>query len=539
MTAAALVELRDYRVRFGEATAVDGVSLTLHRGETLALVGESGSGKSLTALGIAGLTPPAARLSGSLSIDGVDMLGAPERAWRALRGARIGMVFQEAMGSLNPTMRIGAQIAEAITAHRSLPKADIVRRVLDALAEVGLPDPRGKAAAFPHQLSGGQQQRVMIAMALAGDPALLIADEPTTALDATVQAQILALLVTLQARRGLAMLFVSHDLAVVEGIAQQVAVMQHGKVVEVGPTAQVFAAPSHPYTAALLASRPGRIQRGSPVEAQEVQALEIRDLAVVFRPHRAGGAKVRAVDGVSIRIAPGEALGLVGESGSGKSTIARAAVGLVAPTSGMIRVFGHDPAEPGGRKAMARAVQMVFQDAAGSLNPRLTIAHILAEPLAVHSLAPPAQRRARAQRLLEEVGLPAAHLDRYPHQLSGGQRQRIAIARALAVDPRLLVCDEPVSALDMTVQAQVLDLLGRIRRERGLALLFIGHDLEAVSAVSERIAVMKDGRVVEIGAAETVLRRPVTPYAQALVGAMPRRLRRPVSAVELLATAGT
>jgi peptide/nickel transport system ATP-binding protein len=537
MTGSPLVELRDYRVRFGEATAVDGVSLTLHPGATVALVGESGSGKSLTALGIAGLAPPAARLSGSLRIDGLEMLGASQRAWRALRGARIGMVFQEAMGSLNPSMRIGAQVAEAIGAHRSLPKAETGRRVLDALAEVGLPDPQAKAAAFPHQLSGGQQQRVMIAMALAADPALLIADEPTTALDATVQAQILALLVALQARRGLAMLFVSHDLAVVEGIAQHVAVMRHGRVVESGPTARVFAAPSHPYTAALLASRPGRVLRAGAVDTAAVPALELRDLAVVFRPHRVGGAKLRAVDGVSFRIAPGEALGLVGESGSGKSTIARAAVGLVAPTAGTIRVFGQDPAQPGGRRAMARAVQMVFQDAAGSLNPRLTIAQILAEPLAVHALAPPARRRARAQRLLEEVGLTAAHLDRYPHQLSGGQRQRVAIARALAVDPRLLVCDEPVSALDMTVQAQVLDLLGRIRRERGLALLFIGHDLDAVGAVSERIAVMKDGRLVEIGAAEDVLLRPVTAYARALVGAMPRRLARPAGAPGSLAMA--
>jgi ABC-type glutathione transport system ATPase component len=539
MTGTPLVELRDYRVSFGKTMAVDGVSLALHPGTTLALVGQSGSGKSLTALGIAGLASPAARLSGSLRIDGVEMLGAPERSWRALRGPRIGMVFQEAMGSLNPAMRIGAQIAEAIAAHRGLPKAVLARRVLDALAEVGMPDPEGKAAAFPHQLSGGQQQRVMIAMALAADPAMLIADEPTTALDATVQAQILALLVALQVRRSLAMLFVSHDLAVVQGIAQKVAVMRHGRVVEIGPTAQVFAAPSHPYTAALLASRPGLNRRASAADTRAVAALELRDLAIVFRPHRVGDAKLRAVDGVSFRIAPGEALGLVGESGSGKSTIARAAVGLVTPISGSISVFGQNPAEPAGRKEMARAVQMVFQDAAGSLNPRLTIAQILAEPLAVHALTPSAQRRARAQRLLEEVGLQAAHLDRYPHQLSGGQRQRVAIARALAVDPRLLVCDEPVSALDMTVQAQILDLLNRIQRERGLALLFIGHDLEAVGAVTDRIAVMKDGRLVEIGAADAILERPVTAYAQALVGAMPHRLARTAPAVETLAIAGT
>jgi ABC-type glutathione transport system ATPase component len=522
-------------VGFGDMQAVAGVSLTLCRGETLALVGESGSGKSLTALSIAGLAPPAAQVSGSLCIDGREMLDAPEPAWRRLRGARIGMVFQEAMGSLNPAMRIGAQIAEAIMAHRALPRTEVARRVLAGLAEVGLPDPPGKAAAFPHQLSGGQQQRVMIAMALAADPALLIADEPTTALDTTVQAQILALLAGLQARRGLAMLFVSHDLAVVEGMAQQVAVMREGRVVEAGPTAKVFAAPRHPYTAALLASRPGRALQMAAGDAGGVPALDIRDLAVVFRAHRLGGVRLRAVDGVSLRIAPGEALGLVGESGSGKSTLARAAVGLAVPTSGSIRVFGQDPLLPEGRRERARLVQMVFQDAAGSLNPRLTVAQILAEPLVVHGLCPPGERRGHALRLLTEVGLDAAHLDRYPHQLSGGQRQRVAIARALAVDPRLLVCDEPVSALDMTVQAQVLDLLGRIRRERGLALLFIGHDLEAVGAIAERIAVMKDGRIVETGAAEHVLQRPLTAYAQALVAAMPRRRSRQSSAVAAMA----
>ncbi len=350
-----LVELRDWRVSFGDVQAVAGVSLTLHRGETLALVGESGSGKSLTALSIAGLAPPAARHSGSLRIDGREMLGAPEPAWRALRGARIGMVFQEAMGSLNPSMRIGAQVAEAITAHRALPRAEVARRVLAGLAEVGLPDPPAKAAAFPHQLSGGQQQRVMIAMALAADPALLIADEPTTALDTTVQAQILALLAGLQARRGLAMLFVSHDLAVVEGIAQQVAVMRAGRIVEAGPTAQVFAAPRHTYTAALLSSRPGRTPHTATGDTSTLPALDIRDLAVVFRPHRLGGARLRAVDGVSISIAPGEALGLVGESGSGKSTLARAAVGLAVPTRGSIRVFGQDPLAHEGRRERARA----------------------------------------------------------------------------------------------------------------------------------------------------------------------------------------
>ncbi len=522
----ALVELRDLTVRFGAAVAVDGVSLSLHRGRTLALVGESGSGKSLTALGIAGLFPPAARLSGSLRIGGREMLGAPERDWRALRGGRIGVVFQEALGSLNPSMRIGDQIAETVRTHLPLGHAAVMAKVLGALAEVGLPDPAGKAAAFPHQLSGGQQQRAMIAMALAADPDLLIADEPTTALDTTVQAQILALLAELQARRGLAMLFVSHDLAVVAGLAHDVAVMRAGRIVEAGPTARVFAAPAHPYTAALLASRPVA-RPAAPVLAAGPAALEVRDLEVTFRPHRRGGPGIRAVGGVSFMLAPGAALGLVGESGSGKSTLARAAVGLVRPDAGRLRVFGLDPVMAGGSKAMARQVQMVFQDAAGSLNPRLKVAAILAEPLAVHALCPPGERRDRAAGLLAEVGLVPAHLDRYPHQLSGGQRQRVAIARALAVDPQLLVCDEPVSALDRTVAAQVLDLLGRIRHERGLALLFIGHDLEAVGAVAEQVAVMKDGRIVESGLAEQVLQAPATPYAQALVSAIPRRLARP------------
>ncbi len=437
-----LVELRDWRVCFGDVQAVAGVSLTLRRGETLALVGESGSGKSLTALSIAGLAPSAAQLSGSLRIEGREMLDAPEPAWRKLRGARIGMIFQEAMGSLNPAMRIGAQIAEAITAHRTLPRPEVSQRVLAGLAEVGLPDPPDKAAAFPHQLSGGQQQRVMIAMALAADPALLIADEPTTALDTTVQAQILALLAGLQARRGLAMLFVSHDLAVVEGIAQQVAVMRAGRIVEAGPTAQVFATPRHPYTATLLASRPGRTLQLALADVGTVSALDIRDLAVVFRAHRLGGIRLRAVDGVSLRIAPGEALGLVGESGSGKSTLARAAVGLAVPISGSIRVFGQDPLAAEGRRQRARLVQMVFQDAAGSINPRLTVAQILAEPLAVHGLCPPGARRGHALRLLTEVGLEPAHLDRYPHQLSGASASAWRLPERL---PSIHVCSSATS----------------------------------------------------------------------------------------------
>jgi ABC-type glutathione transport system ATPase component len=520
----ALLELRDLRVRFGAAEVVRGVSLVLQRGRTVALVGESGSGKTLTAMALAGLAPAAARLSGSLRFEGREMIGAPERAWRPLRGARIGVVFQEAMGSLHPAMRIGAQIAEAVRAHAAdQQRAAVQARVRRLLQEVGLPDPDGKAQAFPHQLSGGQQQRALIAMALAADPDLLIADEPTTALDATVQAQILDLLAATQRRRGLAMLFVSHDLGVVARVADDVMVMRGGEVVEAGAVADVFSAPRHGYTRALLGARPVAASGVPRADGSEPPALLAEGLVATFRPHRLGAAPLRALDGVSLRLGQGEALGLVGESGSGKSTFARAALGLVAPSGGRLAALGEDPSAPRDRRAFARRVQMVFQDATGSLNPRLSVAALLSEPLAIHALCPPAARRARAAALLTEVGLAEAHLDRYPHELSGGQRQRVAIARALAVDPRLLVCDEPVSALDMTVQRQVLDLLNRIRRVRGLALLFIGHDLEAVGAVSDRIAVMRAGRVVEEGPAHQVLRAPRTPYAQALVGAMPPR----------------
>ena len=517
-----VAELDNLVIRFGALRAVDGISLALHRGRTLGLVGESGSGKSLTALALAGLLPPAAQASGRIRLFGQDMQSAPEPAWRTLRGARIGMVFQEPMASLNPAMRIGQQVAETLRAHTPLPRAARLARTLALLDEVGLPDPAAKAAAFPHQLSGGQQQRAMLAIALAADPDILLADEPTTALDTTVQAQILALLARLQAARGLAMLFVSHDLGVVAGIAHEVAVMQAGRIVEQGPVARVFAAPSHPYTAALLAARP-RPYPAPPRAAAAQPALEARDLAVTYRPHGRGTAPVQALAGISLTLPEGGALGLVGESGSGKSTLARAAVGLLVPSAGTIRIFGQDPAGPADRRTKARRVQMVFQDAAGSLNPRLTIAATLAEPFAVHALCPPSARRDRAAALLQEVGLTPDYLGRYPHQLSGGQRQRVAIARALAVDPRLLVCDEPVSALDMTVQAQILDLLARIRRDRGLALMFIGHDLEAVCAVSDRIAVMKDGEVVEEGPAAVLLRAPRSAYARDLMAAIPGR----------------
>jgi ABC-type glutathione transport system ATPase component len=526
---APIAELHGLSIRFGATEAVAGVSLALHPGRTLGLVGESGSGKSLTALALAGLLPPAARASGRIRLFGQEMQAAPERAWRALRGARIAMVFQEPMASLNPSMRIGQQVDETLRAHTPLPRAARHARTLALLDEVGLPDPEARAAAFPHQLSGGQQQRAMLAIALAADPDILLADEPTTALDTTVQAQILALLARLQQSRGLAMLFVSHDLAVVAGIAHEVAVMRAGRIVEHGETARLFAAPSHPYTATLLASRP-RPMPTPAVGSGSIPALEARDLAVTFRPHRRGSAPVQALAGISLTLPEGASLGLVGESGSGKSTLARAAVGLVAPTSGTIRVFGQDPTAPPDRRAQARRAQMVFQDAAGSLNPRLTVAEILAEPLAVHALCPPATRRDRAAALLSEVGLQPAHLGRYPHQLSGGQRQRVAIARALAVDPRLLVCDEPVSALDMTVQCQVLELLARIRRARSLTLLFIGHDLAAVAAVCERIVVVRNGTIVEDGPSPQVMGSPRTPYARALVAAMPRRPADPLRA---------
>ncbi len=519
----ALVEVSGLNVAFGARRVVEGASFTLDRGETLALVGESGSGKSSIALALLRLLAPGAVTTGRATLDGVDVLGAPERAMRRLRGGVAGMVFQEPMTSLNPLTRIGRQVAEAVTLHTPLSGAALRARVLALLGQAGFADAAGRLEAFAHQLSGGQRQRVMIAMALANDPALLIADEPTTALDVTIQAQILALLAEQKAARGLAMLLICHDLAIVRRYADQVCVMKDGRVVEQGAVAEVFARPQHPYTRLLLAAEPKghapKLPAGAPV------VLEARDVVVHFAIRRGllrrqVGA-VRAVDGVSFDIRAGETLGLVGESGSGKSTLGLAVLRLL-PALGRIRFDGIDLATLDAaalRRRRAR-MQVVFQDPYGSLSPRLPVADIVAEGLSVHARALSATERAkRVAAALDEVGLPADAGPRYPHEFSGGQRQRIAIARALILQPRLIVLDEPTSALDMSVQAQIVELLRALQARHGLAYLFISHDLKVVRALAHRIMVLRAGRVVEEGPAAEVVAAPQQAYTRALMDA--------------------
>ena len=519
----ALLEVSGLGVAFGERRAVEGVSFTLDQGETLALVGESGSGKSMTALSLLQLLPPGAACAGRVTLDGQSVVGASPRLLRRLRGGVAGMVFQEPMTSLNPLTRIGRQVGEAVMLHRPLPAAKLRARVVRVLRDAGFPDAEARLEAYPHQLSGGQRQRVMIAMALANDPKLLIADEPTTALDVTIQAQILQLLAEQKAARGLALLLICHDLAIVRRFADRVCVMQDGRIVEAGPVAQVFAAPAHPYTRMLLAAEP----KGgpAPVPPDAAMVLEACDVRVHF-PVRRGVLRrqvgaVRAVDGVSLSIRAGETLGLVGESGSGKSTLGLALLRLEQFT-GRVAFLGRDLA--GVPKAELRrlrgTMQIVFQDPYGSLSPRLPVGDIVAEGLTVHarSLDAPA-RAARVAAALEEVGLPADAVARYPHEFSGGQRQRIAIARAIVLEPSLLVLDEPTSALDMSVQAQIVELLRGLQRRRGLAYLFISHDLKVVRAMAHRIIVLRHGVVVEEGPADAVVSRPQQDYTRALMTA--------------------
>jgi microcin C transport system ATP-binding protein len=518
-----LVSVEDLTVAFGSRVVVDHVSFTLDRGETLALVGESGSGKSLTALSLLQLLPPGAVGTGRVVVDGQSVIGADDKLLRRLRGGVAGMVFQEPMTSLNPLARIGKQIAEAVLLHRPVPPEATRARVIELLNEVGFPDAAHRLDAFPHQLSGGQRQRVVIAMALANDPALLIADEPTTALDVTIQAQILKLLAKEKSIRGLALLLISHDLAIVRRYADRVCVMKDGAVVEAGRVAEVFDAPCHPYTKMLLAAQP----RGCPLPLRPgaPTLMDGRDVRVHF-PIRRGVLRrtvghVRAVDGVSVVVHEGETVGLVGESGSGKSTMGFALLRLV-PATGCIRFDGTDLAELDNKRLrrLRADMQIVFQDPFGSLSPRMTVAEIVAEGLTVHepSLAR-AERGKRVAAALEEVGLSADIGDRYPHEFSGGQRQRVAIARAMVLKPRFVVLDEPTSALDMSVQAQIVDLLQQLQRDHHLGYLFISHDLRVVRALAHRIVVLRHGRVVEQGGADDVLARPQHDYTRALMAA--------------------
>ncbi len=527
-TAAPLLSVENLAVGFtqgGRTTrAVDGVSFSLPRGGTLALVGESGSGKSVTAMAIARLleSSGAEVLGGRILFAGQDLLRASEPAMRRIRGKAITMVFQEPMTSLNPLHPIEKQLGEILELHGLSGGTRLRPRVIELLTEVGIPDPASRLGAFPHQLSGGQRQRVMIAMALANRPDLLIADEPTTALDVTVQAQILRLLKELQQKLGMAMLFITHDLGIVRRIADDVAVMQKGRVVEAGTVDAIFRAPQHPYTRMLLAAEP----KGAPPPADPSakSILEAGDLKVWF-PIKRGFLRrtvghVKAVDGISLQVREGQTVGVVGESGSGKTTLGLAILRLIR-SEGPVSYLGRriDGLDSTALRPLRRDMQVVFQDPYGSLSPRLSVAEIVEEGLTVQRRLPYAERREIVARALADTGLDPATMDRYPHEFSGGQRQRIAIARAMVLDPKFVVLDEPTSALDMSVQAQIVDLLRDLQVRRGLAYLFISHDLKVVRALATEIIVMRAGRVVESGPAADVFAAPKTDYTRALFAA--------------------
>jgi microcin C transport system ATP-binding protein len=531
-SSAPLLEIRDLSVTFvgrGGAKpveAVRGVSLALDRGETVALVGESGSGKSVTALSILQLLPYPLATHGadsSIRLAGEELVGAAPDALRRVRGNRIAMVFQEPMTSLNPLHTLERQINETLLIHRHLSAAAARGRTLELLRLVGLPDAESRLEAYPHQLSGGQRQRVMIAMAIANEPDILIADEPTTALDVTIQAHILELLKDLCDRFGMALLLITHDLTIVRKMADQICIMTQGEIVEAGPTAEIFARPRHPYTQRLLAAEPkGRAPPADPAAAELMAAQELK----VWFPVRRGVLRrvtghVKAVDGISLVVKTGTTLGVVGESGSGKTTLGLALLRLTE-AQGQIRFAGQDLAALGQRqlRPLRREMQVVFQDPFSSLSPRLSVAQIVEEGLKVHRLAANgAERRRLIDAALVEVGLDPEAAERYPHEFSGGQRQRIAIARALVLKPRFLLLDEPTSALDMSVQAQIVELLRELQSRHGLAYLFISHDLRVVRALAHEILVMKDGKIVEAGPTDRVMTRPQHPYTHALMAA--------------------
>ena len=523
-----LLDVRDLRVSFrqdGAVTeAVRGVSFSVDRGETVALVGESGSGKSVTALSVMQLLPyPRAHHSGgSITFQGQELIGAETDTMREIRGNRIAMIFQEPLNSLNPLHSIEKQISEVLHLHKALSPAEAHDRVLEMLDLVGLSEAKDRLGALPHEFSGGQQQRVMIAMALANDPDLLIADEPTTALDVTVQAQILELLADLKARLGMSMLFITHDLGIVRKIADRVCVMQSGEIVEQGPTKQIFDAPQHPYTQMLLSAESTGTPDPVPDSAVEVAATE--NLKIWF-PIQKGFLKrtvgyVKAVNDASINVREGETVGIVGESGSGKTTLALAIMRLIQSEGG-ITYRGHD-VRAWSTKQLRRLrseMQIVFQDPFGSLSPRMTCEQIIAEGLGVHGAPDGRPHRELVAEVMTEVGLDPMTMHRYPHEFSGGQRQRIAIARAMVLRPRLVVLDEPTSALDMTVQVQIVNLLRDLQRKYNLAYLFISHDLKVVRAMSHKVIVMKQGDVVEYGTAEQIFDAPGTEHTRTLLEA--------------------
>jgi microcin C transport system ATP-binding protein len=523
-----LLQVRDLSVSFhgpgGVVEAVRSVSFDIDRGETMALVGESGSGKSVTALSILQLLPyPLARHpGGSIRFQGQELLGAREPVLRRVRGDRIAMVFQEPMTSLNPLHTIEKQVNEVLIVHKALGRAAARTRTLELLHLVGLPEAERRLGAYPHQLSGGQRQRVMIAMALANEPDLLIADEPTTALDVTIQAQILALLKQLQAKFGMALFLITHDLGIVRKMAGRVCVMTEGRIVESGPTAEVFDRPQHAYTRRLLAAEP----KGRPVAAAPDGPVILcaEDVRVWF-PVKRGILRrtvdhIKAVDGVSIAVREGRTLGVVGESGSGKTTLGLALLRLIG-SHGRIQFQGREIQGVSSKalRPLRREMQIVFQDPYGSLSPRLSVGQIVEEGLGAHRIGTRDERRAMIEQALREVGIDPEARDRYPHEFSGGQRQRIAIARAIVLEPRLLVLDEPTSSLDMSVQAQIVDLLRELQARHRLAYVFISHDLKVVRALSDEIVVMREGRIVERGQTAEIFAAPREAYTKALLAA--------------------
>ncbi|MFD0438157.1 glutathione ABC transporter ATP-binding protein [Streptomyces sp. WAC 01325] len=517
-----ILEIADLGVTFstdtGDVPAVREVSLHVRPGETLALVGESGSGKSTVALATMGLLPGNARASGRVTIDGTDVVGAPEAALARLRGRTASMVFQEPATALDPLTRVGSQIAEVVRNHRKVSRSQAARVAVDLLRRVGIPEPERRASAFPFQLSGGQRQRVVIAMSIANSPALLVADEPTTALDVTVQAEILDLLRRLAADSGTGVLLVTHNMGVVADFADRVAVMLRGEIVETGTVEDVLLRPRHEYTRSLLSAVPRLRLSGTDAPAtQEPPVVRLSDVSVRF-------GRVRALDGVSFDVRPGDTVGLVGESGSGKSTAARVALGLVAPASGSVSLFGTDLGRARGRarRALLSGVGVVLQDPVASLDARMSVAECVAEPLRVHRRGmTSAERRARVAEVLELVRLPRELANRGPRELSGGQRQRVSLARALVLRPRLLVADEPTSALDVSVQRTVLEVIAELQRELGFACLLVSHDLAVVQEFARRVVVLRDGRIEEQGPTMATLLHPETEYTRRLIAAVP------------------
>ncbi len=551
-----ILEVKGLSVAFGDRTVVDNVSYALHRGRTLGIVGESGSGKSVSSMALMGLLPKKATVSGTAMLNGTNLLNLTEDEFRAIRGRRIGMIFQEPMTSLNPVQKCGAQVVEMLRQHEDVSDKEARERIIELFREVLLPRPEKIFDSYPHELSGGQKQRVMIAMALINHPDILIADEPTTALDVTVQKTILELLKSLQEKYGISIIFITHDLGVIAQIADDILVMYRGKVVEQGPADAILHNPQEPYTKGLLACRPpldSRPERLPTVEdylsneefgmrneeladasidstfnIQHSTLISVKNLTVEYTLKKSLFGKplqtLKGVDGISFDIMEGETLGLVGESGCGKTTLGRALLRLIDHNSGSISYRGRslDKLSDHEMRALRPKLQIIFQDPYSSLNPRITIGDAIAEPLAVHSRESRISRRDTVIELMEQVGLQSDWYNRYPHELSGGQRQRVCIARALILQPELVVCDESVSALDVSVQAQVLNLLNDLKRRYHYTYLFITHDLSVVKFLSDRIMVMQQGRIVESGTPDELFANPQTEYTRTLISAIPR-----------------